>query len=127
MGRKIWVIAISFILVIVIGFAVWDCLLWRCFGFRFCENPKYLLSSIEVEDDVCGVTFTAEYGGNSASAHYNDIIYEFNDGVLKIGAHKSISLGASTEISEEITVESCITEVRLCGSGKEMVIWTARE
>ena len=122
--RMFWpLLAVAF--TAVISLIVWDSFLWRLFGFKFCENPEYSLVNIKVEDNCCYVLFEGEYGGSSSSVTYNDIIYEFADGILKIGAHKSFALNASTEISEEITVNGTVTEVRICGNGNEKVIWTA--
>ena len=121
--RKKMYIVLVLVFFIIVSIVLWDSFLWRLFGFKYCENPECSLVNIEVEDNCCYVLFMSEYGGSSSSATYNDIVYEFADGVLKIGAHKSFALNASTEISEDITVNGTITEVRICGGGSEKIIW----
>ncbi len=115
MGKKIWCIILAVAFATVIVLIAWDGFLWRSFGFKFCENPKYLRADIEVDDCRCNIILADICLGSFSSTSYNGIIYEFADGVLKIGVHKSRALNAITEISEEITVDGTITEVRICG------------
>ena len=123
MRKKIWRIVIATILLFVIAFTLWDCFLWRLFEFNYCEEPEYLSSIIEVEGNNCYICITSNYIGSFSSTAFNSIIYKFDDGILKIGAHKSISLNAFTEISKEISVNSPISEVLLCGKDAKKIIY----
>ena len=121
--RMFWsLLAVAF--TAVISFIVWDSFLWRSFGFRFCEKPEFLSADTTVKDDCCNIILADNSYGSFSSATYNGVIHEFENGVLKIGTHKSRALNASSEIVEEITVNGTITEVRLCGNGSEKIVWS---
>lgn len=106
----------------IIG-ALFDCLLWRLGGFNCCRTPEFLyVSALEVEDNSCYICVEDMLTGSFSTTRYNGYIFEFSNGILKIGVHKGI-IGAKEKISEKIIVDNPIKEVIICGNGSEQVLF----
>jgi len=102
---------------------LFDCFLWRFWGFDYCRTPKALhVSALEVEDNRCYICVEDMVTGSFATIKYNGLIFVYNDGVLRIGAHRGL-VGAKEQVSKEIVVDGPITEVIICGNGNEQVIF----
>lgn len=123
MRKKILRSIIIIFLVCVIGFISFDCYLWRLFKFDCCYTPKSLyVSDLEIKGNKCYISVSDMVTGSFSTTKYNGLIFEYSSGILKIGVHKGI-IGAKESISKEITVNNSIEEVRLCGNGREQVIY----
>lgn len=127
MRKKIWCGLLAAVFLCGVGFVLFDFVLWRLFGFHYCRTPESLkVSTLEVEDNRCYIRVEDMVVGSFTTTKYNGMVFEFREGVLTMGFHNGM-IDAKDSFSEEIVVDSPITEVRLCGNGSEQVIFTKKQ
>lgn len=123
MFKKIVLGLVAVVFLCGIIWSLFDCFLWRFLGFNCCRTPELLyVSALEVKDNNCYICVEDMLTGSFSTTRYNGFIFEFSNGILKIGVHKG-TIGAKEKISEKIIVDSSIKEVIICGNGSEQVLF----
>lgn len=123
MRKKNVYAAIALLVLCGASFVAFDSLLWRLFGFQYCAAPASLhVSNLETKDNTCHIAVESMTIGSFQTTKYNGLTFTFSDGVLTIGIHKGI-MGGKDTIRETIVVDRPIKEVRLCGDGREQILF----